>query len=465
MLRTFARTIRDAVRGYRLRRRPTDGIATDPDVRRAHLARMGTAVGARAATARLRTLGRSDEKKKEIREEAAMRSAADVLAVMGNMKGAVMKLAQMASFAIDGLPSGVEQQLAQLQTAAPPMSFELVAGVVTGELGSPPEKAFGAFDPEPMAAASIGQVHRAQTHDGRDVAVKVQYPGVDKAILADLQNADMLFQTVAAMYGGFDPRALLEEVLARMTDEFDYRKEAANQRHFADRYRDHTYVKIPGVVEELSATRVLTTELVHGRRFYDVLEDPQDRKNHFGEIISRFSQSSINGGTFSGDPHPGNYLFMDDDRICFLDFGLVKHLAPDEAELLRAPGRAMLNGDAAGIEATMRRLGVIANDVEIDPERLASFFSIMLGPVRDDMPVKYTRKLVGDAFRNIALPDSPYRDVQEKLQFPAMLAIWQRYTFGTAAVLGHLEAEANWHRITREFLFGDPPSTEIGKRW
>jgi hypothetical protein len=124
-----------------------------------------------------------------------------------------------------------------------------------------------------------------------------------------------------------------------------------------------------------------------------------------------------------------------------------------------------MTADASGIETTMRELGVIPPDVTIEPDRLVDFFSVLLGPVREDRPVRYTRKLVGDAFRAIALPDSPYRDVQEKVQFPAMLAIWQRYTFGTAAVLGHLEAEANWHRITREFLFGDPPSTPIGASW
>jgi predicted unusual protein kinase regulating ubiquinone biosynthesis (AarF/ABC1/UbiB family) len=210
---------------------------------------------------------------------------------------------------------------------------------------------------------------------------------------------------------------------------------------------------------------VLTTELVAGRRFYDVLADPQEKKNAYGEIISRFSQASIDQGTFTGDPHPGNYIFMDDGRICFLDFGLVKHMTDDEAELLRAPGRAMITGDAAGIEQTMRSLRVLPEGVDVEPQRLREFFEIMLGPVQEDRPVRYTRKLVGDAFRAIAMPDSPYRDIQEKLQFPAMLAIWQRYTFGTAAVLGHLEAEANWHRITREFLFGDPPSTEIGVRW
>src|SRR5439155_19354866 len=134
---------------YRLRHSHSGGIDTDPDVRRAHLARMGTGVGVRAATTKLRTIGRSDEKKKEIRDEAAMRSAADVLAVMGNMKGAVTKLAQIASFAIDGLPAGVEQQLAQLQSAAPPMAYELAAVVIASELGLPPLEAFWFFETGP----------------------------------------------------------------------------------------------------------------------------------------------------------------------------------------------------------------------------------------------------------------------------------------------------------------------------
>src|SRR5205814_1952300 len=162
---------------------------------------------------------------------------------------------------------------------------------------------------------------------GRPVAVKVQYPGVDEAIKADLQNADMLFQTVAAMFGGFDPRALLEEVVARMTEEFDYRREAANQQHFADEYRDHPYVKIP-----------------------------------------------------------------------------------DE------------------LERSLRELTVIPQGAVVDRNRLWEFFTMMLRPIVDDAPFRYTRKMVGDTFRGVALPDSPYRDIQEMLEFPAMLMMWQRYT-------------------------------------
>lgn len=468
ILRLVRRSARDALRGYRLRRRPinNEGIVTDADVRRAQLARMGTSLGARMGVARIKTIGKSREKRREIANEAAMRSAADVLQVMGNMKGAVMKLAQMASFAIDGLPHGVQQQLAQLQSAAPPMAYGLVSEVVERELGATPESAFADFDPNPMAAASIGQVHQARTKDGRDVAVKVQYPGVDKAIMADLQNADMLFQTIAAMFGGFNPEELLKEVVERMTEEFDYRREAENQRFFADRYRNHPYVKIAEVVPELSAERVLTSELVRGRRFYDVLDDPQDARNRYGEIINRFVYTSINvDGLFSGDPHPGNYIFMEDGRICFLDFGLVKRLTPEEQRLVMAPGLGLVQHDPAVLESSLRDLGVIPAAATVGRQRLWEFFCAMIPAVVEDAPVRYTRKMVGDSFRAVALPDSPFRDIQELLEFPAMLAIWQRYTYGTAAVLGHLEAEANWHRFAREGLLGEPPASEIGARW
>jgi predicted unusual protein kinase regulating ubiquinone biosynthesis (AarF/ABC1/UbiB family) len=466
-LRTGSQLLVDAFRGYVNRSRRSDtGLTTDPDVRRAQLARMGTSVGARIGTAKLRTIGKSEHEQRRAQHDAAMRSAADVLQVMGNMKGAVMKIAQMASFAFDGLPSGVQEQLRQLQSAAPPMSYELAAEVVTSELGRPPAEAFASFDTEPLAAASIGQVHAATTHDGRDVVVKVQYPGVDEAIKADLQNADLLFQTVAGMFGGIDPRALLEEVVARMTEEFDYRLEAKNQQHFADRYRDHAYVKVPDVIDELSAERVITSERVQGRKFYDVLDDPTEAKNTYGEIIYRFAhESTVVDGVFSGDPHPGNYLFMDDGRVCFLDFGLVKRLTSDELSLIQAPSKGVLTGDRTELERSLRALGVIEPGTEVDPERLWGLFQVFLKSIVEDETFIYTRKAVGDAFREIGMPNSPYGDVLNKLNFPAALMLWQRYTFGTAAVLGHLEAEGNWHRIAREHVLGDPPSTQIGKSW
>jgi predicted unusual protein kinase regulating ubiquinone biosynthesis (AarF/ABC1/UbiB family) len=467
VLKVARRTVRDAVRGYRRRHRSSDGtLPTDADARRAELARMGTNIGARVAGAKLRAVGRSTARKREIRSEVEMRTAAEVFEVMGNMKGAVMKIAQMASFVLPDMPEDMAQQLAQLQAAAPPMSYGLVKDVVTEELGAPPESIFADFEEHPMAAASIGQVHHARTKDGADVAVKVQYPGVDEAIIADLKNADMLFETVAAMFGGFNPKELLAELVSRMTEEFDYRREADNQRHFADRYRGHRFVKIPEVIADHSATRVITTEFVAGRRFYDVLSEPQESRNTYGEIISRFANGSVVvDGVFTADPHPGNYIFMDDGRICFLDFGLIKRLTPDERALVRAPGLAILHGDPDELIASLRSLGVIPEGTELDRDKVWEFFTRMLGPVATDGPYRYTREDIAEIFREVAMPNGPYRETQEKFRFPAMLMMWQRYTFGTSAVLGHLEAEANWRAIASEHLLDHEPSTEIGKSW
>lgn len=470
ILRSGSRLVRDAVRGYRYRSRISSatpsGIPVDADERRARLARLGTQVGARAGAARLRTIGQGEQRRREAIERVSLRSAQDVFEVMGNMKGAVMKIAQMASFAIDGLPPGVQEQLAQLQTAAPPMSSELVQEVVTSELGAPLEAAFPEFDAEPLAAASIGQVHRARLVDGREVAVKVQYPGVDAAIRADLANADILFTTIAALFGGFDPRALLKEVVARMTEEFDYRLEAANQQWFADRYRGHPLVKIPEVIWDHSTSRVLTSELVKGRPFYDVLGEEKELRDRWGEIIYRFAMGSIfRDGIFSGDPHPGNYLFMEDGRICFLDFGLVKRYEPQEVELIRGPAMAIMQGDRDGLVRALGRLSVMRAPAQNDTARLWEFFSFIFRPIVADELLEYTRRGVGDAVRQVVLPESDYRDVQEAVEFPAMLAIFMRYLLGTSAVLGHLQAEGNWYRITRELLWGDPPSTKIGRVW
>lgn len=472
LLRTARTLAVDAIRGYRLgltgnKSASGAGIPVDAEERRAQIARMGASLGARMGAARVRTIGASDQRRREIYEASALRSAQDVLQVMGNMKGAVMKIAQMASFAFDGLPKPMQEQLKQLQSAAPPMTYDLAAEVVERELGVPVDRAFSEFDPVPIAAASIGQVHRAVTLEGAEVAVKVQYPGVDEAIKADLANADMLFTTMAAMFGGFDPRALLEEVVARLTEEFDYQREAGNQKWFADRYRGHPLVKVPDIVDDLSKTRIITSELIRGRRFYDVVKDSQDERNRYGEIIFRFAFGSIFvDGIFSGDPHPGNYIFMDDGRICFLDFGLVKRFEDDlEREQLGAVAKSMMAQNRSELMDAIREVGILPEGIDVDEERIWQFFKVIFGPIIFDEPFGYTRKGVSEAVMQVAAPDSDYTDVQIALQFPASLAIFQRYMLGTSAILGHLEAEANWHRIMKELFASHAPSTEIGSAW
>ena len=184
-----------------------------------------------------------------------------------------MKIGQMASFLDDGLPEPMREALATLQADAPPMSSALAAQVVEEELGAPPETIFAEWDPTPLSAASIGQVHRAVTRDGRIVAVKVQYPGVDKAIMSDLDNSQMLFGVLGMVFPGLDPQPIVDEIRARISEEVDYRLEAKNQSDFHRWYEKHPFIHVPAVVDEHSSQRVLTTEMAEGVRFAEVDAD------------------------------------------------------------------------------------------------------------------------------------------------------------------------------------------------
>src|SRR5256886_15505166 len=181
------------------------------------------------------------------------------------MKGAIMKAGQMLSFIADGLPPEAQAALATLQADVPPMAPSLAEGVIRSELGADPDKLFLEWSPVPVAAASIGQVHKAVLHDGRVVAVKVQYPGIDKAIKGDLDNAEMLYGLFASFaLKNMDVKGLVDELRARMADELDYRLEARLQQDFADRYRGHPFIHVPDVVFDRSAQRVMTTEWADG---------------------------------------------------------------------------------------------------------------------------------------------------------------------------------------------------------
>ncbi len=208
------------------------------------MARIGFGVGSTYATASARKLFASAERRVEIDAERQLRTAEQVAERLGHLKGALMKVGQMASYLDDGLPEPVRQALAELQANAPPMSGELAAEVIIEELGGPPEKVFLEWDPVPIAAASIGQVHRAMIRDpstGREraVAVKVQYPGVAAAIAADLQNTDLIGMFLRQTFSSLDPTELVAEIKQRLSEELDYRQERDNQQRFVDFYRGH----------------------------------------------------------------------------------------------------------------------------------------------------------------------------------------------------------------------------------
>lgn len=440
--------------------------------RTAQLAGMGAKTGVNLATMKAKSVFASEERKQELREEFELQSAEQVAEALGNMRGAMMKLGQMASYLDQGLPEPVRNALAQLQSDAPPMSFELARGVVESELGRPIGELFASFDTEPLAAASIGQVHRAVTNDGREVAVKVQYPGVGEAVQADLENGDLLFQIMGMLFPGLDPKPLVNELRERLAEELDYRLEAENQREFADAYRGHPYIHVPDVVPELSATRVLTTELAQGAKWSELLEWSQEEKNLAAETLYRFAFGGIYKlHLFNGDPHPGNYLFRPGGHVTFLDFGLCKRFTDEEIEVFEEMIIAMVrDNDLPRYIKLVKDAGILPEDVEVDEEDAKEYFGHFYEFVFEDQEMEMTPEYAAESIRRFFDLTSPHAELMKKANLPAFMVIVQRINLGLFALFGELHASGNWRRIAEELWpFADgEPSTPMGEdiaRW
>jgi predicted unusual protein kinase regulating ubiquinone biosynthesis (AarF/ABC1/UbiB family) len=385
------------------------------------------------------------------------------------MKGALMKLGQMASYLDDGLPEPLRLALAQLQSNAPPMSAELAAEVIEQELGGPPERIFVEWDPDPIAAASIGQVHRAIVLDPvsgeeRPVAVKVQYPGVAEAISADLRNADLLGALLRQGFGGLDPREMVDEIKVRLSDELDYRLEASNQQLFADYYRGHPFVHVPEVLPSLCTGRVLTSELVDGFGWSELLTRDVRERDLAGETIFRFVFRSLyRMHAFNGDPHPGNYLFHGDGRVTFLDFGLVKHFGHDEMHTFaRMVEAAAVHHDAAAYREAVEEAGLLRPGAPVSTEEVGEYFSLFYEPVRLDREMTWSGEYASSIVRHTFDRSSP---ISQYATVPRAFVFIQRINLGLYALLGDLGATGNYRRISEElwpFVAG-PPSTPMGE--
>ena len=417
---------------------------------------------------RLKLRGRaaSEEERARLEEQFAIRSAEDVAKVLGGMKGAIMKAGQMLSFIADGLPPEARAALATLQADVPPMAPSLAEGVIAEELGAGPDQLFLDWDPVPSAAASIGQVHRAVMPDGRIVAVKVQYPGVDRAIRSDLDNAEFLYGLFAQFaLKNLDVKGLVDELRDRMADELDYRHEARCQTEFAERFEGHPFIRVPKVVPERSARRVLTSEWVDGRRWAELTaSDDQAAKDHAGEVLMRFTQGCIHRyGVFNGDPHPGNYRFHDDGSVTFLDFGLVKRWSPGEFDKLAPILDATLDQDAEGVVAAGVAAGFLPPDHGFDPEFV---FEYVRGPYEPFLvdSFTYTRGWTARALQTVIDVQGRYGELIKTLNMPASYVILDRVVWGMSALLSRLEATNNWRGILAEYRKDEPPCTELGRQ-
>jgi predicted unusual protein kinase regulating ubiquinone biosynthesis (AarF/ABC1/UbiB family) len=396
----------------------------------------------------------------------AIRSATDVTRELGNMKGALMKLGQLLSFVVEALPPEAQQALSSLQADAPPMAPEAAAAVVTAELGATPEHVFLDWQRTPVAAASVGQVHRAVTRDGRDVAVKVQYPGVGDAIEADLNNAEGLYRLVGAFtLKSLDTKAFVDELRARMVDELDYSLEARHQRELGDAFAGHPSVRIPAVDGATSTKRVLTTEWVDGIGFDDFMtRGTPEAKARAGETIWRFAQYAIHRlGVFNGDAHPGNYRFTVDGGVTFLDFGLVKRWAPGEWEQLLPSLDAMIvRRDPDALVAAMESVGFLRAGHGLSSEAVFSYVSAPYLPYLTD-EFRFTRAFVRDSLGTIVDLKGPHAPVIAQLNMPASFVILDRVVWGVNAILGKLEVELPWRAMLLEYFADGPPATEQGR--
>jgi predicted unusual protein kinase regulating ubiquinone biosynthesis (AarF/ABC1/UbiB family) len=451
----------------RRRGRQAPTMVTARMARRAQLARVGAKAGATVALSRARSVGAAPERKAELRAEAELASAEAVAEALGNMKGALMKLGQMASYLETGLPEPVRQALVQLQSDAPPMAPELAAKMVTDELGAPPDELFAEWGERPIAAASIGQVHRAVTHDGREVAVKVQYPGVDDAIRHDLETSDVVFNALGMMFPGMDPKPIVAELRERLTEELDYRAEADHQRRFAAYYEGHPTISVPAVIDEYSTGRVLCSEFVQGRRWADIVEAPQAERDLFGETIFRYVFGSIYGmHAFNGDPHPGNYLFGEDGRVSFLDYGLVKTFdvatVADFESLIVA---MVIDHDLERFRSEVERIGLLPADAPFTIEQVASYFGHFYDHIAEEGVHSIGSDWSAEAVRRYFDLTGPYADIMKSANLPGDWVIVQRINLGLFALLGELGATANWRLISEELWpsVGGPPSTPMGK--
>jgi predicted unusual protein kinase regulating ubiquinone biosynthesis (AarF/ABC1/UbiB family) len=435
-------------------------------------AQVGTVVGtqgARYAGTRARNVARSAEAAGDALDKRHMEAARRMVETLGRMKGAAMKIGQLASFIdTEFLPPEYrelyQEELGRLRTSAPPMGWDKVRGVLDEEWEEPVEELFERFDHDAAAAASIGQVHRAVLCDGREVAVKIQYPGIADAIRADMQNAGLILRLAKALAPGLDAKAAAAELKERVLEELDYEFEAQNQRAFARAYRSHPFIHVPDVVTRLSTGRVLVSEWVDGLGFEQVKQLSQEERDRFGEIVFRFCFGSIyHLQHFNADAHPGNYVLMDDGRVAFLDFGMTKHLDEDQIELEIAALEAIFDDDPEELRVALHDLGFLRDPKKVDAELLMDHVLAVGGWYMEDREVTIDSQRVMQAIAAVSDPRSDFYRLMRRENVPANELMGRRMESGVLAVLGQLRATRNWCRIGREWWFGDPPATELGR--
>jgi predicted unusual protein kinase regulating ubiquinone biosynthesis (AarF/ABC1/UbiB family) len=345
------------------------------------LAALGTRVGGTIVARAANRIGGGDV------TETQRKVALQLVATLGKMKGLAQKVGQAISMDVDHLPPEIREIIGKLQGQSEPLDAEAIAEAVEQDLGAPPSKLFAEFEPEPFAAASLGQVHRATLHDGRRVAVKVQYPGVAKALASDLKNVGAIVRTLGLMGERFNGEVYYDEVRAELGKEVDYRREAESCRRFAKLLERFPELVVPKVIDELTSEHVLTLEYLGGPALSEILKAPlalsAEQRYRIGcQLETALYGPFLVGGVMHADPHPGNFLVLPDGRLGVLDFGAVKELSDRFAKAHRQLYRDVLNGQLPDPISILLEAGFEINVPHADLEPLVQqVFQILRRPV------------------------------------------------------------------------------------
>ncbi|MEZ0051318.1 putative unusual protein kinase regulating ubiquinone biosynthesis (AarF/ABC1/UbiB family) [Mycobacterium sp. MAA66] len=405
------------------------------------------------------------------------RTAEQYAELLGHSKGVLMKAGQLVSM-VDASAIGAgelspyQKALTRLQADAPPMDSALARQVVEDDLGRPTSAVFASFSDEPMAAASIGQVHRAVLHDGREVAVKIQYPGVAQAIRDDLSNTELLatmFRFAAGAAGALgaslpDVTPISAEISERISEEIDYRREAAHVNAFHALYHDHPFIRVPEVITEASGDRVLTMTYVDGLDWAAAQTADQELKDTWAEVITRFIAGSYrHGNLFHADPHPGNYRFGPDGTVGFVDFGCVKVLSEPQRQLIVHMMRSGVDGRKDELRARMVENGFFTADSGLTADDAYRWYQTIIYEILAPQPVTYTAETSQRAIASlldVRDADHPMRHIT----VPPDLVFFSRLNLSMNAIFTALRATF-YARATLNDIDGvAAPVTELGRQ-
>jgi predicted unusual protein kinase regulating ubiquinone biosynthesis (AarF/ABC1/UbiB family) len=444
-----------------------------PTSRLNRTARLGGLVagqGARVAGGRIMDRARNEDGRDRAQRKRTAAVVEQIVVQLGQMKGAAMKLGQVLStIDLPGLePEDAERiktRLADLRDQAPKVPFARLEKLMAAEWGQPVSRVLADIDPDAVAAASIGQVHRATTRDGADVAIKVQYPGIAEAVDSDLRNLRLLLPLLRRVAPGLDTAALADELRDRVSEELDYELEAQHTRRVARGWRDHPHAFVPAVLTDLSTRRVLVTEFVDGASFGAAKAAPDAERDRIGEIVHRFYFDTARRlGLALGDPHPGNFLLARDGRVAFLDFGMLRAMAPGYLDREGDLYRGLRAGDRAEVRAVMDELGYLPAPWPFDDELLFDYLWITGSwMLEDPQPRRLSGETGFEMMDRVTRMGDGWRQMIRAFSVPREALLLRRMENMVFSACADLRAACDWRALGDELVAGEPARTALGR--